>query len=125
MSIATISTNKLPFAIQTILGNDDKQGKISEWEQPVCERNDSVKAQKTNQRNSPTVPQRIGHSCQSLPRHKKPRTSFTKKQLSFIMLSFRFMRKTSPYGTEMTVSEQYQCKIMHSQKLVKDLLVIF
>ncbi|CAG9534180.1 unnamed protein product [Cercopithifilaria johnstoni] len=39
MSIATVSTNKLPFAIQTILGNDDKQCKISEWERPICESN--------------------------------------------------------------------------------------
>lgn len=39
MSIATVSTNKLPFAIQTILGNDGKQCKISEWERSVCESN--------------------------------------------------------------------------------------
>nr|CDP94566.1 Bm14179 [Brugia malayi] len=32
MSIATVSTNKLPFAIQTILGGDDEQLKISESE---------------------------------------------------------------------------------------------
>ncbi|EFO25887.2 hypothetical protein LOAG_02603, partial [Loa loa] len=37
MSIATISTNKLPFAIQTILGDDDEQYKIPQWERPISE----------------------------------------------------------------------------------------
>lgn len=37
MSIATVPTNKLPFAIQTILGKDDKQFKISERERTICE----------------------------------------------------------------------------------------
>uniref|UniRef100_A0A915PXB1 Homeobox domain-containing protein n=1 Tax=Setaria digitata TaxID=48799 RepID=A0A915PXB1_9BILA len=35
MSIATVSTSKLPFAIQTILDDDDKQGKVFGWRQPV------------------------------------------------------------------------------------------
>ncbi|KAL3982198.1 Homeobox domain family protein [Acanthocheilonema viteae] len=60
--------------------------------------NDSVKAQKTNQRNSSTVPQRIGHSCQSLPRHKKPRTSFTKKQVA--SLESRFLAQKYLASTE-------------------------
>ncbi|MCP9265980.1 T-cell leukemia homeobox protein 2 [Dirofilaria immitis] len=43
MSIATISTNKLPFTIQTILGDGEEQKKISEWEKPIFESNLSRK----------------------------------------------------------------------------------
>lgn len=40
MSIATVSTSKLPFAIQTILGNGDEQCKISDqWERSISETN--------------------------------------------------------------------------------------
>uniref|UniRef100_A0A0R3RVY8 Homeobox domain-containing protein n=1 Tax=Elaeophora elaphi TaxID=1147741 RepID=A0A0R3RVY8_9BILA len=39
MSFATVPTNKLPFAIQTILGDDDKPCEISDWERSICENN--------------------------------------------------------------------------------------
>uniref|UniRef100_A0A8R1XXR3 Homeobox domain-containing protein n=1 Tax=Onchocerca volvulus TaxID=6282 RepID=A0A8R1XXR3_ONCVO len=44
MSIDTVSINKLPFAIQTILGDDDEQNKIFEWKRSISESNLSRKS---------------------------------------------------------------------------------
>ncbi|VDK63423.1 unnamed protein product [Onchocerca ochengi] len=159
MSIDTVSINKLPFAIQTILGDDDEQNKIFEWKRSISESNlsrksndkdclprylhinsivphhlphqsimatfditsvlpltnhyknsspfptlitssgsaaidctesYSTKPQKTNRRNTFMVPRRIGHSYQSrIPAgHKKPRTSFTRKQIASLESKF-------------------------------------
>ncbi|VDK86670.1 unnamed protein product [Litomosoides sigmodontis] len=117
MSIATVSTNKLPFAIQTILGNDGKQRKISKWERSVCESNLSrrncdksylpqhfvsnsiEKPQKAKPQNSSTTPPRIGYCSQSrILGHKKPRASFTKKQVA--LLESRFLAQKYLASTE-------------------------
>ncbi|OZC07455.1 homeobox domain protein [Onchocerca flexuosa] len=44
MSIDTVSINKLPFAIQTILSDGDEQNKIFEWNRPISESNLSKKS---------------------------------------------------------------------------------